>query len=352
MSKEIKNTFIYQYFNGPKSIDYVALMRASLQKRFSNRKPVVAWFLCGDETVGSSRIHGLNISRELNRQGVASFIIQKPGNYQEELEQSYYTQKKLLKSRLDVVVFQRVHLKADEFVRKLQAAGTKTVYIMADYFETNMPLLCDHTIVVSDPLKQFLIDKGVSKNKIEVIPDAVETDHSICKNYDTEKQTKIRVVWVGNAMHWPTLDKIITALKEPEFADYELITISTHENSTIQWNLKTIWNDILRCDVAVVPAQTATKEGLAKSNNRVTMFKAIGLPVICSPLPMYKKVINHGVNGYIAESLDEWKKYMLLLKDEKVRMDVGLAGRDDIFKEYSLQNIGLSFKESFIKICG
>lgn len=350
MGKELRNTFLYQYFKGDENVDYAALLRAWVRSKFRGTTPLVGWLLCGDERVGSSRIQGFNISRELNRLGVASFIIQRPRVYKDWFALNYYTKKKILASRFDVVVFQRVHHDAGDFVRQLRTAGTRTVFVMADYFPTAMPRLCDRVIVVSETLRQFLIDDGVAPSAIDVVPDALETGESLCKRYDAEPGRPLRVVWVGNKGHWGTLGPVREALGNPGLADLELVTISDHPEASVRWDVRTVWDEILQCDIAVVPADTSTREGLAKSNNRVTMFKALGLPVICSPLPSYRKVIAHGVSGYFADRPEEWADCLLVLRDKSVREAVGLADREAIFQRYALSPVALRYKRTLLNL--
>lgn len=352
IKESIKNTFVYHYYRGDKCIDYKALLRIFLDRWFKGNALAVGWLLCGDETVGSSRIHGLNISRELERQGVKSYIIQKPNYYKEELQLDEFTLQKLLKSKLDVVVFQRVHRNAGEFVRKLQAVGKKAVFIMADFFETEMPTLCDHTIVISESLKCQLVQRGVQENLITVIPDPIETDYSQVKSYLKDQSDNIKVVWVGAAGNWPSLKVIEHALQDDSLKDYKLITISNHEKASISWDYRTVWDHILDCDIAVIPVDLTKNESLAKSNNRLTMFKALGLPVICSPLPSYRGVISHGESGYMATTDEEWIRFLKELKDPDLRHKIALAGREKIFAQYGIEAIGNRYLDLFLSIAG
>src|ERR1039457_2293969 len=247
-------------------------------------------------------------------------------------------------------MFQRVHKNATGFVHDLRATGKKSIFVMADYFPTEMPHVCDQVIVISDVLKDLLVQDGISANKVTVIPDAVETDHTQCKNHSDHANQKIKVVWVGNEGHWETINVIKEALNDPKLSHFELVTISAHKEAMIPWRLDTIWNDILACDIAVIPADITKDESQAKSNNRLTMFKALGIPVICSPLSTYRKIINHGVNGFFAESLQGWQECLYFLKDRDTRQRIGLKDRDRIFHQYGLPTIAGMYKDIITKV--
>jgi glycosyltransferase involved in cell wall biosynthesis len=72
-----------------------------------------------------------------------------------------------------------------------------------------------------------------------------------------------------------------------------------------------------------------------KSENRLTMKMAMGLPVIASPVPAYKDVISQGDNGYLAESREEWMKCLDLLRDPDRRAAIGRRARDSVIQRYS-----------------
>lgn len=339
----------YHLLRGDQRVDYASLVRALARSRFYKTRPVVTWLLCGDENVGSSRIHGFNISRELNRQGIFSYIIQKPQKYSEKFNLDEYTRNQILRSKIDVVMLQKVHKNAESFIDALRAHGKKSIFVMADFFPSDLPAKCDHVIVVSDALKNLLVGEGVSASGITVIPDAIETDGSLCKDYSAGSGRAIRVVWVGNQHHWGSLHIINDALSDSAFSDYELISISDHRNATIQWRLDRVWDDILACDIAVIPADVRNDINQARSNNRLTMYKTLGLPVVCSPLAEYKKIVTHGVNGYFAETLQDWRKCLDLLRDGEVRKRTGLAGRERIIGEYGLPHIAGKYRDVILR---
>ncbi len=115
--------------------------------------------------------------------------------------------------------------------------------------------------------------------------------------------------------------------------------ISNHPDADVEWNLDRVYQEILTADVAVIPC-SADEWGKAKSNNRLTLFMALGLPVIVSPIPIYKKIIRHGYNGFLATNINDWVKYLTLSKEVNIRRNIGMKAREDVLKEYSIDVIG------------
>jgi len=96
----------------------------------------------------------------------------------------------------------------------------------------------------------------------------------------------------------------------------QLITIHEHPNADIPWDLNTVYQELKKADIIIVPANYRRQP--CKSNNRVTQAMALGKPVVCDPLPAYCKIIKQGVNGFITagDAEEHWEKYLKKLRDE------------------------------------
>ncbi len=68
----------------------------------------------------------------------------------------------------------------------------------------------------------------------------------------------------------------------------------------------------------------------------------MNIPFIASPTEPYKKLVKHGVNGFLAKHGRDWTKYIeLLISDNKLRYEMGREARKvsesrDIKKNISL----------------
>ena len=73
---------------------------------------------------------------------------------------------------------------------------------------------------------------------------------------------------------------------------------------------------------------------------------ACGLPVVASPVGVNCQLVEHGVNGFLAETLEEWEQALqTLLTDAKLREQMGQAGREKVEREYCLQVMGARIVE-------
>ena len=65
---------------------------------------------------------------------------------------------------------------------------------------------------------------------------------------------------------------------------------------------------------------------------------ACGLPVIASPVGVNRDIVEHGVNGFLASTKEQWRQAIeLLTADGDLRQRMGQAGRAKIEKHYSIQ---------------
>ena len=65
---------------------------------------------------------------------------------------------------------------------------------------------------------------------------------------------------------------------------------------------------------------------------------ACGKPVIASPVGVNLKIVEHGVNGFLAGSKREWIEAVeLLYADSERRYEMGEEGRKKVEKNYCVQ---------------
>jgi hypothetical protein len=74
----------------------------------------------------------------------------------------------------------------------------------------------------------------------------------------------------------------------------------------------------------------------------------LGIPSVSSSVGVNKKIIDEGVNGYFADSDEEWYNSIeKLLLDTNLRKRMGAAGRQKMIAQYSLQSNEMNFLNLF-----
>ena len=97
-----------------------------------------------------------------------------------------------------------------------------------------------------------------------------------------------------------------------------------------------------QADVGIIPVETDPARGAlwrwqVKSENRLTLMMAMGLPVIATPIPAYEPVIRQGQNGYLARDNAEWLRQLSALRDPGLRESIGRQARQTALDAYSME---------------
>ena len=105
----------------------------------------------------------------------------------------------------------------------------------------------------------------------------------------------------------------------------------------IPWSEDTEVVQIQSMDIGVMPL-TDTLWARGKCGYKLIQYMACGLPVVASPVGVNKEIVEHGMNGFLAETDEEWQKAIgTLLSDADLRRRMGAAGRKKVEENYSLQ---------------
>lgn len=212
----------------------------------------------------------------------------------------------------------------------------------------------DYVTVSTEPLKE-LYSRYASKDKIKVIPNAVDFD--LFGFYKKVEHRKDDVVlgWAGSHGHLEDLRIIVPVVKRilkerpnvkfflagwtqcPLFMDMpeeQIIMRPWMSNMEEHYaSLRTV--DLALCPLVDIPFNQS------KSNIKYLEFAGMGVPTICSDVYPYRETISHGQNGFLVPpDPDAW--YALITKlidDVELRKRVGEAGHNHVYSNYHQHNV-------------
>ena len=153
--------------------------------------------------------------------------------------------------------------------------------------------------------------------------------------------------WIGTPNTWaeyiePKLD-LLQAIARENGATVRGIgapATSIENVETIAWSEEAEGELIANCDIGIMPLSD-TPFARGKCGYKLIQFMACGLPVIASPVGVNKEIVEHGVNGFLAETDREWADYLRILSsDPELRLQMGMAGRKKVESAFSLQAWG------------
>jgi glycosyltransferase involved in cell wall biosynthesis len=100
------------------------------------------------------------------------------------------------------------------------------------------------------------------------------------------------------------------------------------------WTEETEIERIAAFDVGIMPLHdTAWERG--KCAYKLLQVMAAGKPVIASPVGANRQVVQHGVNGFLADSPEEWVDALHRLADPELRRRMGEEARQTVETQYS-----------------
>ena len=179
--------------------------------------------------------------------------------------------------------------------------------------------------------------------RVETLPTVVDID----RYPRTERAggSTFRIGWIGSPSTSKYLNDIAPALAgvcEGGRAKVVLIGASKVELGTTPvearpWSEETEVADLASCDCGIMPLADGLWER-GKCGLKLIQYMASGLPVVVSPVGANKEIVEGGVDGFFAQSNDEWLRALTALRDDPgLRARMGMAGRRKVEARYTLQ---------------
>jgi len=192
---------------------------------------------------------------------------------------------------------------------------------------------------------EYLAERARAANarRVEVVPTVVDlTRYKIAR---LGNHNPLVVGWIGSPSTCHYLSKIAPILESltKEF-DVRFIAVGASAESvsglpmeTWPWSEETEVQSIQEFDIGIMPLEDDPWEQ-GKCGYKLIQYMACGLPVMASPVGVNGQIIEHGVNGFLAQDVNEWEQMLhRLLKDQALRQSMGAEGRKRVEASYSLQ---------------
>ena len=273
-----------------------------------------------------------------------------------------------------IVYFQKVH--SDSVVklaRELRSEGIKTVFGVCDLVEPAMVDATDATITVTEHLKSHY--PSALQAKIATVHDGIErpalhkTDWG---QHGGSRARPLHAVLVTSV----ALDRLPLLVNPPSWLRVTIVGRYAAANQRLRrlrearwqlvgqtnpraqvrflrflanprikraaWDTNGVYDAMLQADLGIIPIETDPSQGALdswqlKSENRLTLKMAVGLPVIATSIPAYEPVVQQGRNAFLAQNRVEWLNCLSALRDPALRRSVGQQARQTALTEYSME---------------
>ena len=308
-------------------------------------------FVYQDDKMPSSRIRVLNLLPEIQKSGIFAEALVCPKNISEKIS--------LFKKirRFDVVFLQKKLLSAIEanlfkiFSGKLIFDFDDAIYYRDDshpsfksksrYFNfknivRKAELVVAGNRILSDYAKQF-------NEHVVIVPSAVETRNIPVKNSGTDND-KIIIGWIGgkgNLRHLEMLSDTFQKLAKKYEIQVSIICNDSIEipgvkTNFIPWKLETQGKEIAQFDIGVMPLPD-NKWTQGKCGYKALQYMAAAVPPVVSNVGANKDIVEHGKEGFVVSSLDDFYLAIeTLIKNKELRNEMGLNARHKVENQFSV----------------
>jgi glycosyltransferase involved in cell wall biosynthesis len=190
-------------------------------------------------------------------------------------------------------------------------------------------------------------------SKITIIPTTIDTEVYL-PIYNLDKECVV-IGWSGSVSTIEHFQHAIPALmrvKEKYGSRVKIKVIGDgnfrNEDLGIQglpWRMETELDDLRSIDIGIMPLPD-NEWTWGKCGLKGLQYMALEIPTIMSPVGVNKEIIVEGMNGYLADTTEEWfDKISALIENKELRLKIGKAGRKTVVEKYSV----ISQRENYLR---
>lgn len=179
---------------------------------------------------------------------------------------------------------------------------------------------------------------------VQIVPTTLDTDAYVPAAFRSGQPPVIG--WIGSPSTWTYVRPFLALLAELCVAGRaRFLAVGAGPTAeadlfegmeTRDWSEATEIADVQSMDIGIMPLSDEPW-ARGKCGYKLIQYMACGLPTVASPVGVNCDIVRHGVDGYIAETDEEWRSALsALLSDAGLRERMGAAGRARTVERYSL----------------
>ncbi len=193
---------------------------------------------------------------------------------------------------------------------------------------------------------QYLSDYAKQFNpNVVVIPTTINTEYHKFTSVEKPKD-KICIGWTGTTTtvkHYETSIPVLQKLKEKYGDKIYFKVIVNHAEWTRDievklstWTRESEISELCEFDIGIMPLPN-DEWSQGKCGFKGLQCMSLEMPVVMSPVGVNKDIVNHGENGFLANTDDEWFEQLCNLIDSpELRRKIGLQSRKTIEEHFSV----------------
>lgn len=204
----------------------------------------------------------------------------------------------------------------------------------------------DRVIVGNEHLAGFALQRT---DRVSVVPTVIDMDRypepSLADDGDRSAKAPIRIGWIGisaGQIYLQTLHAPLRRLAKEMNIEFQVVSAAPYElpgvpTSFVPWSEEGEVGLLSGMDIGVMPLPD-DKWARGKCGAKLLQYMAAGVSAVASPVGVNASIVDHGENGMLAQSQEEWfQSLKSLALDVELRRRIGRAGRRRVLEQYSLQ---------------
>jgi glycosyltransferase involved in cell wall biosynthesis len=235
--------------------------------------------------------------------------------------------------------------------------GNKALAFLKDASKTERIIKAAHLVFAGN---DYLADYARKFNpNVVIIPTTVNTDLFV--RHPQPQRAAICIGWSGSFSTIPHFESCLESLRiiKAKYGDkvyFKVIGDGNYKNEElnikgIPWTAEDEVSQLSELEIGLMPLPddiwTRGKCGL-----KGLCYMSLGVATIMSPVGVNTQIIQDGVNGFLASTVEEWvDKISLLVDDVKLRKKLGTAGRQTVLDNYSAHSQKKNYLKYFNELC-
>jgi L-malate glycosyltransferase len=200
-----------------------------------------------------------------------------------------------------------------------------------------------YVIVCTPKLEEIALSLNKYKKAIDISSTFNTERFSPVSNYSKHEITTIG--WTGTHSTIPYLDSLQPVLVEvSRQRKIRLMVIANKEyhmkdvpTDYVTWKEDTEVSDLHHFEIGLYPIP-ANEWSLGKSSLKALTYMAIAIPFVATAYGTNFRIMEQGIQGYLATNEKEWVDFIIrLIDDVQLRRMMGEAGRKTVEEKYSVK---------------
>lgn len=190
-------------------------------------------------------------------------------------------------------------------------------------------------------------------SNVQVIPTTVDTEDVHNQKGDPENDVPV-IGWTGSHTTAAYLKNLLPVLDDLYQAKPFIFRIVSNQEpgldrpyvDYIKWSRENEIKVLCSFNIGVMPLEDSIWSK-GKCGFKALQYMALEVPAVISPVGVNVQIVSDGVDGYLCQDNESWKKHLSdLITDPELRKKLGAKGRQTVEDRYSVK----AYKQRYLEL--